>query len=299
MREFDLLQHVFAHNRSLPAGVTIPPGDDMGAMTIAGATVLVTVDQVLDGVHVDVANTSLARVGRKAVTRNLSDVAAMAARPCGAVVAATLPRDFGEERARELYDAMRATASAYACPLIGGDTAIWDGPLVLTVTVFAEPAGVEPVLRQGAKLGDAIYVTGQLGGSLASGHHLDFEPRIALARRLASDPATRPHCMLDLSDGLARDLSHLCRFADLGAVVDAALLPLRGRADWYAAIGDGEDYELCFTIDSKRADALPPAIDGVPLTRVGVITSEPSLLIRHRDGKTQDMTDRGWEHHGS
>src|SRR5690606_30452530 len=122
------------------------------------------------------------KVARKAITRNLSDVAAMAARPSGAVVAASLPRDFGEARANELFDHMRKTAEAFGCPLFGGDLAMWDHPLLLSVTVLAEPAETAPVLRSGAKVGDIIYVTGQLGGSLQNVagrcHHLDFEPRL-------------------------------------------------------------------------------------------------------------------------
>jgi thiamine-monophosphate kinase len=301
MREFDLLQHVFSHNAALPEGVTIPPGDDMGAVRIGGQIVLMAVDQVADGVHVDVANTPLAKIGRKAITRNLSDVAAMAAKPVGAVVAATLPRDFGEARANELFDAMRTTGAAYGCPLVGGDISIWDAPLLLSVTVFAEPDGIESITRRGARAGDVVFVTGSLGGSLL-GHHLDFEPRIALARDLAANRDTRPHCMIDLSDGLARDLGHLCH--DVNAVIDAATLPLRNVAgvDALAALGDGEDYELCFTIDQQRAAHLPGELHGAAITRVGSIVPRgadgPRVVVRWPNGREIDAADLGWEHRG-
>ena len=137
MRERDLLKHIYAANAGLPADVGIPPGDDMGAVSVGGQQVLVTVDQVADGVHVDLANTPIEKTGRKAITRSLSDVAAMAAVPVGAVAAASLKRDFGEPRAEALFDAMRQTAQSYQCPLIGGDISVWDGPTILTVTVFA------------------------------------------------------------------------------------------------------------------------------------------------------------------
>ena len=300
MRENDLLRHVYRSNAALPPGVTIPPGDDMGAVRVGERTVLVTVDQLADGVHVDLATATLDQVGRKAVTRNLSDVAAMAARPVGAVVAACLPRDFGQERATALFDAMRDTAAAFNCPLVGGDIMMWDGSLLLTVTVLAEPwPGVEPVLRSGATVGDGIYVSGELGYSLG-GHHLDFKPRLELARALAADPATRPTAMMDLSDGLAMDLPRMVDHARL----DAASLPIRdhagdggdGQPGWRHAVADGEDYELLFTAPPDAP--IPPSVDGTPLTRVGVVTDASGVVLHHPDGSTADLAGLGWEHHG-
>jgi len=309
MKESELLDHIYRANAALPPGVTIPPGDDMGAVRIGDANVLVTVDQVADGVHVDSETTPLDRIGRKAMTRSLSDVAAMAARPVCAVVAASLPRNFRRSRADSLFDAMRRTAESYECPLIGGDISMWDSPLLLTVTVLAEPAGIDPVTRSGALVGDIICVTGRLGGSLEAvdgrTHHLDFEPRIELARKLAGDPATRPNCMIDLSDGLARDLGHLCRAADLCAELEAEAIPANPHVDWVHALSDGEDYELCFTIDARRAEAnLPDQIDCVPVTQVGRIVDRPTktdaqVSVRLPDGQVKPVTDWGWEHRGS
>ncbi len=282
MRENDLLQHVYAANAELPRSVVIPPGDDMGGFTLPGTdrTVLVTVDQVADGVHVDVATTPLSKIGRKAITRNLSDVAAMAAVPLGAVAAVSLPRSFAPADATTLFDAMRSTAAAFDCPLMGGDISIWDGRLLISVTLFAHPAGIDPVLRTGSRPGDAIYVTGHLGYSLA-GHHLDFTPRLALARRLAGDPATRPRAMIDLSDGIAQDLPRLVDHAE----IDAHLLPIRDvattddRPPWHHALGDGEDYELLFTAPPPPGISMPHMIDGVPITRIGTVTARGGLIV--------------------
>ncbi len=318
MREFDLLQHVYRANAAISPRVTIPPGDDMGAVRLASsAEVLVTVDQVADGVHFDSTTTPLAKIARKSITRNLSDVAAMAAVPVGAVVAACLPRDFGDKRARELFDQMRAVAESFDCPLFGGDISMWDHPLLMSVTVLAEAAGIAPVRRQGAKAGDVICVTGVLGGSLENlegyVHHLDFQPRLTLARKLAGNPATRPNCMIDLSDGLGRDLGHLCRAAGLSAEIDANQLPLspaawaaanRDRQPlWRHAVGDGEDYELCFTLPPEAAASLPAEIDSVPITRIGRMMvpeagSEPTILVLLPAGQSQVLTNEGWEHHG-
>ena len=317
MREFELLQTVFAANHRLPASVTIPPGDDMGSIRIGQQDVLVTVDQVVDGVHVNVAATPLEKVGRKAVTRNLSDVAAMGAVPCGAVVAASLPRDFGKSRADDLFHIMHDVAASFDCPLIGGDTCIWDHPLVLTVTVLAEMRGIAPMLRSGAQPGDVICVTGSLGGSLQDVdgyvHHLDFAPRIDVARELARSKEFRPHCMIDLSDGLARDIRHICAASNVSAEIWVDRLPIsRGAyavasrdhgAPWQYALGDGEDYELCFTVSEEQARAhLPSVIDGVAITEVGVVLpaeDSPQVFLKMPDGNVEPMGDLGWEHRGS
>jgi thiamine-monophosphate kinase len=311
MREWDLLRHIYAQNKALGQRVTIPPGDDMGAVRIGSADVLVTVDQVADGVHVDLRTTPIERIGRKAITRNLSDVAAMAAKPVGAVAAASVPRGTSQDDAQRLSDGMRATAAKYDCPLFGGDVSVWDGPLLITVTVLAEPAGIEPVLRSGARPGDAICVTGVLGGSLETidgyTHHLDFEPRVALARELASDPRTRPHAMMDLSDGLASDLRHICEASRVRAIVDARMLPISsaarraasrsGKPPWSHAVGDGEDYELLM---AAPVGVLPPEIDGVRITEIGRFESDErgiTVGIDAGDGITE-LKGLGWEHRG-
>ena len=324
MRESSLLLHIYGQNAALPARVSLPPGDDMGAVRFdpgggGDAEVLVAVDQLADGVHVDVAHTSLSQVGRKAVTRNLSDVAAMAAVPLAAVVAACLPRDFGQTRAEALFDSLRRAAAAFDCPLIGGDIAMWDHPLLLSVTVLARPeAGIAPVKRSGAAGGDLLYVTGRLGGSLIElhgyTHHLDFEPRLHVARRLAT--VCRPSAMIDLSDGLAADLPRLLAASgDLVGEIELAQLPISeaaqlaaersGRPSWQHAVGDGEDYELLFTVDPAQTQRhLPESIEGVPVTRIGRVRKrlqpdEPPLLLMDEEGQVRPLDSTGWEHTGT
>jgi len=312
MRESALLDYIY-QTAAATGPVTIAPGDDMGALTIAGAEVLVTVDQLADGVHADLATMPLDRVARKAVMRNLSDVAAMAAKPCGAVAAAMLPRDFGEARSRELFDHLRQAAGSFDCPLLGGDIGMWDHPLLLTVTVLAEPAGIEPVRRSGARPGETVYVTGALGGSLESRdgycHHLDFTPRVTLARLLAGSSHTRPGAMIDLSDGLGRDLPRLCEASGVSAEIDAGSLPISaaasqaatrtGRPAWQHAIGDGEDYELLFT---AGGDEVPAEIQGVAIHRIGRLTEatggRAAATLTLETGERIELTNHGWEHHG-
>lgn len=309
MREFDLIQTITASNAALPESVTIPPGDDMAGVRLGAAELLVAVDQVIEHVHFDLEHATLEQVGRKAVTRNLSDVAAMAARPVCAVVSAALGRGMKRADAERLLDAVRVTGARYGCPVVGGDTGMHDGPMLLSVTVIAEPGGIAPVLRTGAQAGDTLYVTGQLGGSLHDyqgyRHHLDFEPRIDLARALAGDPATRPTAMIDLSDGLAHDLPHLLAEIECGAEIEARALPVSAvarqcamydaRPGWLHAVADGEDYELLFT---ARPDApIPKAIDGVPITAIGRVVETKGVVLIEGTERTR-LDGLGWEHHG-
>ena len=154
MRERDLLENIFARNATLPGRITIPPGDDMGAVRINGQDVLVTVDQVIDTIHFNIAHNTMRAIGRKAITRNLSDVAAMAAQPLGAVAAACLPANFSSADADDLVDAMRETGLVYDCPLFGGDVAVGGDRLIITVTVLAHANEYPPVLRRGAQRGN-------------------------------------------------------------------------------------------------------------------------------------------------
>lgn len=319
MREDNLLNYIYqSSHQALADQVTLGPGDDMGMVCVGHQKLLVAVDQLIDSLHFDLQTTSLRRIGRKALTRNLSDIAAMAAVPVAAVVAVCLPKDFGEKKAQQLFDHISHTGAEFNCPVVGGDISIWDGRLTCCVTVLAKPDGIESVLRQGASIGDAIYVTGDLGGSLEpiDGylHHTDFTPLITTARTLASHPSTRPRCMIDISDGLAKDLERLCIAADydtdnqqIGALVEIDQLPVSraaqqlarrtGKPPWQHAAGDGEDYQLLFTAPKGT---VPQYIDDVKITPIGKITAlkenQPRLSFICADGSIADIDHLGWEH---
>lgn len=305
MREFDLIEKLVAFNGELPESVTIPPGDDMAGLRFGEHELLIAVDQVIDQVHFELASTPLELIGRKAVTRNLSDVAAMAGKPVAALCAALFPRSLPESDAERILQAVRSTAMAYACPVVGGDIAMHDGPLTLSVTVLAQADGIEPVLRRGAEVGDLIYVTGELGGSRHAYdgrvHHLEFEPRLGVARQLAGNAATRPTSMIDLSDGLARDLPHLVKGAEINAralpvtAVARQYTPRDGKPGWLHAVADGEDYELLFT--AKHDAPIPDEIDGVRITRIGRVVETPGITLVN-GAECTPLEGLGWEHHG-
>jgi thiamine-monophosphate kinase len=301
MREFELLHHIYASNKALGPRVRIGPGDDMALVELAGLDLLAAVDQLVEGRHYRADSTPLELIGRKAMTRSLSDIAAMAARPVASLVAATLPPDFGSDRAMQLFDAMRETAAKYACPLIGGDIAMHAGqaaPLVCSVTVLAEPAAVGPITRSGAQIGDHLYVTGRLGGSLqpdGGGRHLTFTPRIDEAIILAQQLATRLHAMIDVSDGLGRDAGHIAELSGVQIELDAAAIPCSDSIEWRRALSDGEDYELCFA----ASGTVPKQILDLPVTRVGRVLAaapgQPPVVVR--DGRTLHPADQlGWQH---
>jgi thiamine-monophosphate kinase len=302
--EFDLIQQIrnrVGPSRRLKVGI----GDDAAVLDWSALPdCLVTVDMLMEGVDFTLDTATPEQIGRKALAVNLSDIAAMAGRPVACVVAVALPRDGGFELGQRLSAGLQALAAEFDVALAGGDTNTWKGPLVLSITVLGEPTGRGPVLRSGAQPGDWICVTGPLGGSLL-GHHLDFTPRVREAQALHQ--ATTLNSLIDISDGLAADLGHILDESRVGAVLDAAAIPIApaarelsqrdGRSPLDHALADGEDFELIFTLAAAAAARLltnPPA--GVAVYHIGEITAEPRRALRLADGTFVSLSDRGWKH---
>ena len=290
--------------RTPPAdGVIVGPGDDTAVLRATARPLLVTTDMLLDGSCFRLDEAGPRRVGRKAIAVNLSDIAAMAGVPTAAVVGVGLPRAGGRELAEELYLGMRETADAFGVPLVGGDTNSWDGPLSISVTMLGEATERGPVLRSGARVADWVMVTGPLGGSIL-GHHLDFTPRVREA--LALHQAADLHAMIDLSDGLAKDLHHICEESRCGAVLVAEAIPvseaaraLSGRDGRFAldrALSDGEDFELAFTVSRADGERLlrEQPVPGITLARIGEIVETGYWL--ERGGTREPLEPRGYEH---
>ncbi len=210
----------------------------------------------------------------------------MGGRPIAAVVSVALPRTGTERLAQELYEGMRSVADAFDTALAGGDTNTWDGPLVISATLLGEPGPQGPIRRSGARPGDWLMVTGALGGSLA-GKHLDFTPRIREGLALQENAVL--YAMIDISDGLAADVHHLCEESRCGAALFAEAIPISdaartmsdGRTPLEHALGDGEDFELAFAVapaDGERLLRTQP-IAGITLHHVGAFTAEPGLTL--------------------
>lgn len=275
------------------AGVLVGPGDDTAVLRPPTRPQLVTTDMLLDGSCFVLAEAGPRRVGRKAMAVNLSDIAAMAGVPTAAVVSVGLPRTGGRELAEELYLGMREMADRFGVPLVGGDTNSWDGPLAVSVTLIGEATERGPVLRSGARVGDWVMVTGPLGGSLR-GHHLDFTPRVREAQALHA--AADLHAMIDLSDGLARDLHHVCEESRCGAVLFAEAIPLNAACGLAAGLADGEDFELVFAVAPADGDRLlrEQPVPGITLVRIGEIVADGYWL--DRGGAREPLAPRGYEH---
>lgn len=303
MGEFDLIAWIRA--RSFASGrTTLGIGDDCASLRFpANAEIVVTTDMLMDGRHFRLGEATAEQVGYKALAVNLSDIAAMACIPVAALLAVALPSAEAVEIARGLHSGMRSLADRFGVSLIGGDTNAWDGPLVVSVTLLGEATEGPPIRRSGAKPGDAILVTGPLGGSLL-GRHLHPEPRINEA--LALRRLVELHAMIDVSDGLASDLGHvLVESGGLGALLDARSIPVHTDAILLSgqderppldhALTDGEDFELCVVVSMQEATRLladPPCT----LFRVGRVTAKPGLNIERADGRIEPLLIKGFDH---
>ena len=299
MNESDFIQWIADQPPFDDSRVLCGPGDDMAIVRSDRDQLLIACDPVLDGVHFDLRRDGPEAAGRKAIARNLSDIAAMAALPVGCVAAVTFPKGFSESDAQAIYRGLRSCSDEFGCPLVGGDVSSWDGPLSIHATVFACPAGatggVKPVRRDGARAGQALFVTGKLGGSWRSDRHLTFQPRVKESLILAMRYNLR--AMLDISDGLAKDLHRMCRASGCGATIDASAIPCHDNATLAEALTDGEDYELLFCVPNRQAERLERDDKiPVPVTRIGRMTRGDSLTLIGLDGSETPLADEGWEH---
>lgn len=290
--------------RHLPAGQSIiqGAGDDC-AVVRAGTSRdwLLTSDAVIEGTHFH-PGTPFPAIGHKAVARALSDIASMGGTPEWALVDLVAPPLIPVRAIDEIYRAATEVAGRYGLLIVGGDTA--RGP-VLELHVFAVgflPRG-SAILRSGAKPGDVIFVTGALGGS-SLGRHLKFEPRIMeglFLRKWAS-------AMIDVSDGLATDLRHITDMSRTGATIDTLLIPVSADArrlkDKSSAIchalHDGEDFELLFTVPSKRVKAFQSAWKrnfSLPCSRIGCMTQARGIIeCIGKNGMVTELEKTGYQH---
>jgi thiamine-monophosphate kinase len=284
------------------ADLVVPIGDDAAVVRPRGRATVLCCDPVAAGVHF-AAGEQLARVGRKAVNRNLADLAAMGAAADWLLVSLLLPRGLPARRRTALLLGIRGAARASGCAVIGGDVATWRGPLVVTVTAVGHLDG-PPLRRSGARAGDRIAVSGRLGGSRLGGH-LDFAPPLRLGRWLAASRAVS--AAIDVSDGLLLDLATLLRASGgLGAELDAAAIPIAaaarrasrrsGRSPLQHALGDGEDHALLFTVRAGRQLPAGGPLPAFARRPIGRVLASPGLFLRHPDGRRERLAARGFEH---
>ncbi len=296
MNEFELIARL---TRALPTNdsVVVGAGDDCAVLDLglSDRWVLFKTDAVVEGIHF-APDAPPEKVGHKALARCLSDVAAMAGTPTAALVTLGLPPKLDVARAEALYAGMRELARRHGVAIVGGETTTNPERLLVSIALVGWVGKGKCLRRSGAKPGDAIFVTGELGGSLA-GKHLEFEPRLAEARWLAEHfPVS---AMIDLSDGLAGDLRHVLSASGVGAELLASAIPIshtakrafRDRASQkpplLAALTDGEDFELLFTVASRAAvpllDAWKKQFPQLALKCIGKVTAGPAVTLRDKE----------------
>lgn len=250
--EFELIE-LLAKQLKGNAKVIRGIGDDAAVLPFTKSKyLLMTTDMLAEDVHFT-RRMKPKGVGHKALACNISDIAAMGGLPTFAVVSIGLPKNIPVNYIKELYQSMQVTAKQFGISIVGGDT-IKSNKIVINVTLTGEVEKKFLVTRDGAKVGDYIFVTGPLGGSFKSQRHLSFIPKLAQARFLVKN--FKPSAMIDISDGLAGDLNHVLKASQVGGKLDTASIPKHRGINLNNALTDGEDYELLFTLNPLKTKSL-------------------------------------------
>lgn len=286
--EQSFLAWLRGRTRSLPQ-VAVGIGDDAAVIDIpSGYQMIASTDAIIDGVDFISAEHSLLDIGYKSIAVNLSDIAAMGASPIAVLVTLSLPSVDATKIAAGIYEGILECASKYGLCIAGGDISVYDGPLAVSIAIFGQVKSGSAWLRSGALEGDAIVLTGPVGGSLL-GRHLRPTPRIDLVERLR--PLAMIHAAMDISDGLSLDLDRLCAASGVGAELDLPSIPIHsdavkrsqlpgGRPAIEHALGDGEDFELILAMDAVEYDDLARRHPELSLHRIGSFVGRTGLWSR-------------------
>lgn len=290
--------------RRFPAAgrVRVGIGHDAAVVRFDGHDVVLKTDTVIDGVDFHLARCGPEAAARKALAVTVSDLAAMAASPRACVVSAVLPVGTSFATFDALSRGLARAARRFGCAVVGGDTSVAPGPLVLTVSAVGEPGPWGILTRAGARPGDLLSVTGRLGGSIL-GRHLTFRPRVREAQVLARLGV--PRAMMDLSDGLSTDLRRLCAQSGCGAEIDAGRVPVHRdavraggpRSPLEHALRDGEDFELLLAhrpLAARTRAALRRA--RVSLVPVGRVVPASAGITLVTNGIVSALRPGGYDH---
>lgn len=284
----DALIHRLVAGLKLDASVIAGPGDDCAVVLPPKQSerLLLKTDTVVEGVHFTTC-TAPRLIGRKAMARVISDFAAMAATPRHALITLIAPPQTPVKRVLGIYGGLRAMAEEYGVNIVGGETSRGD-QLIITVSMTGTAPAKDWVARNRARAGDCLFVTGQLGGSIKR-KHLHFHPRVQEAQWLVKHTCVT--AMMDLSDGLGKDLPRLASSCRVGFHIKPEDLPLTRGCSIQQAVGDGEDYELLFAVSAKNSIGLlsdwSKAFPKLKLTRIGKLVADP---------QTRGIPSGGWEH---
>ena len=327
--EFGFIDRIARHGLVREEGVLCGIGDDCAVFSLDGnQALLITADLMVEDIHFKRDAAAPENLGAKLLAVNLSDVAAMGGQPRDAIVSLAIPADLDVAYMEGIYRGLHACARRFGVNIAGGDTTRSPGPLVLNLTLTGRMAVDRVCYRSGARPGDLVYVSGTLGDSAAGleivlgreatlsreyrdvllrRHHCP-EPRVTLGQALAASGAVT--AMIDLSDGAASDLRHICRRSNVSAVIEEKAVPISpacrafcaasGISPLRLALSGGEDYELLFTVDPEKADrveTLGATNDLPPLCRIGQIeTGQSGISIEDAAGNRRPLDSAGFDH---
>jgi len=328
--EFGLIDHLTQNNETRNASTILSVGDDAAVIDHFGRQTVISSDLLLEGVHFDLSYTPLKHLGYKAVVVNVSDIYAMNATPTQIVLSIGFSNRFALESLNEFYDGVYAACAEYNVDLVGGDTTTSLRGFVISVTAIGEVAPDKYVTRSGAKSGDLICVSGELGGAFLgltllerekrifeeTGAQPDLEGQTYIVGRLLKPEARKdiieyfseenilPTSMIDISDGLSSELMHICKQSKLGCVLYEDKLPFADDMKEFAyklktdptacALSGGEDYELLFTVPQSDYDQikLNPSV-----SIIGYMTDEgEGKTLITRAGNKHGLVAQGWNH---
>ena len=297
--ELGLIEWIRKQNKFNPRKILKGIGDDAAVFSTKNIErVIITTDMIHEGTHFNLKAASAYEIGWKTMAVNLSDCAAMGIPPILGVACVSLRNDLPETFAQQLYRGMKSAADKFGVDLIGGD--IVSGKSVsVAVTLIGYDKKLAPIYRSGARVGDDIYVTGTLGGSIY-GKHLKITARVResliLNRRFAIN------AMIDISDGLSQDLKHICDESKCGALIYERDIPLSKVAQekspnpLEAALHDGEDFELLLTLSKAESAKLQKKkLFKTRLSKIGEIKKKDYRIVR-KNGEIERLAPKGYEH---
>ncbi len=329
--EFGLIEHLTRDFPLRQPSTLRGVGDDAAVVLNGPLATVVSTDMLVEGIHFDLAYTPLKHLGYKSVVVNLSDICAMNAIPRQITVSIALSNRFSVEALDELYDGIRTACRHYGVDLVGGDTTSSPRGLIISVTAIG---AVEPdrlVYRSGARAGDLICITGDLGAAYLGLQLLEREKRIwqenpdvqpefdnqqyIIGRQLKPEARTdmieafrkadlQPTAMIDISDGLASEIFHICKQSRVGALIEESGVPIHPDSQMQAlhfkldpitcALSGGEDYELLFTIDPKDVDKVKYLPD---IYIAGeILDAKDGVKLNTKGGNLHELKAQGWKH---
>ncbi len=331
--EFGLIEHLTKNFETVNASTIKAVGDDAAVVNNTGKQTVISTDMLVEGIHFDIIYTPLKHLGYKSVVVNLSDIYAMNAQPKQVTVSLAISSRYTVEALEELYEGIRLACKHYNIDLVGGDTTSSLKGLIISVTAIGEANSEDLVYRSGAKEGNLVCVTGDLGGAYLGLQILEREKRIYLehpevqpelesadyliGRQLKpearkdiiqyfKDMNLKPTAMMDLSDGLSSDIFHLCKQSGVGCELNEAQIPVSEEAYNMAlkfnldpvtcALNGGEDYELLFTIEPEDETKLG---GDTTFSVIGTITKkENGCVLVTRSNNRHNLKAQGWNHFG-